>query len=236
VYLYNAKNMNFDRNIARLIDHTILKPEATRNEVRQICAEARQFEFASVCVNSFWVPLAGTELQGSASKVCAVVGFPLGACSTAAKVADTLGAVSDGAREIDMVLNIGALKGGEVASVEADIQAVVEAARSQGAIVKVILETCLLTNEQKVLASQISKRAGAAFVKTSTGFSKSGATVEDVALMRRTVGPDMGVKASGGVRSIEDVKAMVAAGATRIGSSSGVNIVQGGNPVRPGVY
>jgi deoxyribose-phosphate aldolase len=150
--------------------------------------------------------------------------------------------VSDGAREIDMVLNIGALRGGEYDHVEADIRAVVAAAQSQGGIVKVILETCLLTNEQKVAACEISKRAGAAFVKTSTGFSKSGSTVEDVALMRRTVGPEMGVKASGGIRSIQDVKAMVAAGATRIGSSSGVKIVQGegatggGNPTRPGVY
>jgi deoxyribose-phosphate aldolase len=234
--------MNFDRNIARLIDHTILKPEATRSEVRQICAEALRFEFASVCVNSFWVPLVAAELSGSVSKVCAVVGFPLGASSTAAKVAETLSAVSDGAREIDMVVNIGALRAGEDTYVEADIRAVVAAAQSQGAIVKVILETCLLTNEQKVLGCEISKRAGAAFVKTSTGFSKSGATVEDVALMRRTVGPEMGVKASGGVRSLEDVKAMVAAGATRIGSSSGVKIVQGeggtvgGNPVHPDVY
>ncbi|MDQ1471528.1 MAG: deoxyribose-phosphate aldolase [Bryobacterales bacterium] len=239
--------MNFDRNIAHLIDHTILKPEATRSEVRQICAEALRFEFASVCVNSFWVPLVADELKGSASKVCCVVGFPLGASSTAAKVAETLGAASDGAREIDMVLNTGALMGGEYDHVEADIRAVVAAARSQGAIVKVILETCLLRNEQKVVACEIAKRAGAAFVKTSTGFSKSGATVEDIALMRRTVGPEMGVKASGGVRSLEDVKAMVAAGAMRIGSSSGVKIVQadpatveggtiGGDPTRPGVY
>jgi deoxyribose-phosphate aldolase len=239
--------MNFDRNIARLIDHTILKPEATRSEVLQICAEALRFEFASVCVNSFWVPLVAGKLGGSASKVCAVVGFPLGASGTAAKVSETLGAVSEGAREIDMVLNIGALRGGEYDHVEADIRAVVAAAQTQGAIVKVILETCLLNNEQKVAACEISKRAAAAFVKTSTGFSKSGATVEDVALMRRTVGPEMGVKASGGIRSIQDVQAMVAAGATRIGSSSGVKIVQGeggapggatggGNPTRPGVY
>jgi deoxyribose-phosphate aldolase len=249
--LRTAKNMNFDRNIAHLIDHTILKPEATRSEVRQICAEALEFEFASVCVNSFWVPLVAGELKGSPVKVCTVVGFPLGAGSTAAKVSETFGALTDAAdadkpMEIDMVMNVGALRGGEYAAVESDIRAVVAAARTQSALVKVILETCLLTNEQKVLACEISKRAGAAFVKTSTGFNKSGATVEDIALMRRTVGPAMGVKASGGVRTLEDLKAMVAAGATRIGSSSGVKIMQatllpegarsGSTPDVPGAY
>lgn len=218
--------MNFDRNIARLIDHTILKPDATRGEVRQICADALRFEFASVCVNSFWVPLVAGELSGSPVKVCTVAGFPLGAASTAAKVAETLGALSEGAREIDMVINIGALRAGENSVAEADIRAVVAASHAQGALVKVIIETCLLSDEQKVLACEISKAAGADFVKTSTGFSKSGATTEDIALMRRTVGDSMGIKASGGIRTLEDLKAMVAAGATRIGSSSSVKIAE----------
>jgi deoxyribose-phosphate aldolase len=235
---YNRQIMNFNRNIAHLIDHTILKPEATRSEVRQVCAEALRFEFASVCVNSSWAPLVASELKGSGSKVCVVAGFPLGAASTAAKVAESLGAISDGALEIDMVMNIGALRSGETEAVETDIRAVVSASLALGAIVKVILETCLLTDEQKVLACEISKRAGAAFVKTSTGFNKSGATVEDVALMRRTVGPEVGVKASGGVRTLADLKAMVAAGATRIGSSSGVKIVEteGSGAGEPGAY
>ena len=218
--------MNFDRNIARLIDHTILKPEAIRSEVKQVCAEALRYEFASVCVNSFWIPLVAAELKGSPVRVCTVAGFPLGAASTAAKVAETLGALANGAQEIDMVVNIGALRGDESDVVEKDIQAVVAASRARGAIVKVIIETALLTRDQKVLACKLSRQAGADFVKTSTGFSKAGATVEDVALMRRTVGPDMGVKASGGIRTLDDLKAMVEAGATRIGSSSSVKIVE----------
>ena len=218
--------MNFDPHIASLIDHTILKPDATRTEVRQICAEALRYGFASVCVNSFWVPLVAAELSGSAVKACTVAGFPLGASSTAAKVAETLGALAEGAREIDMVINIGALRGGEISVVEADIRAVVAASHEHGAIVKVILETCLLSDEQKVIACEISKRAGADVVKTSTGFSKSGATVEDIALMRRAVGSEMGVKASGGIRTLDDLRAMTAAGATRIGSSSSVKIVE----------
>jgi deoxyribose-phosphate aldolase len=229
--------MTFDRSIARLIDHTVLKTEATSAEVKQVCAEALQFGFASVCVNSYWVPVVTGELSGSEVKVCAVVGFPLGAASTSAKVAETLGAVGDGAKEIDMVLNIGALKDGDTGAVETDIRAVVAAAASKGALVKVILETCLLTDEQKVLACELSKAAGAAFVKTSTGFNKGGATVADIALMRRTVGPEMGVKASGGVRTLEDLNQMVAAGATRIGTSSGVKIVSGTAPEgAPGSY
>jgi deoxyribose-phosphate aldolase len=218
--------MNFDRNIARLIDHTILKPEAVRSDVKQVCAEALRYEFASVCVNSFWVPLVASELQGSPVKVCTVAGFPLGAASTAAKVAETLGALAKGAEEIDMVLNIGALLGGENDVVEKDIQAVVAASQARGAIVKVIIETALLTSDQKVLACRLARHAGANFVKTSTGFSKAGATVEDVVLMRRTVGPDMGVKASGGIRTLDELKAMVAAGATRIGASASVRIVE----------
>jgi len=228
--------MNFDLKIACLIDHTILKPEATRSEVQQVCAEALQYEFASVCVNSFRAAQVAAALNGSAVKTCVVVGFPLGATATAAKVAETLGALADGASEIDMVLNIGALRDGDYAVVESDIRAVVAAASSRGAIVKVILETCLLTDEQKITACQLAKAAGAAFVKTSTGFSKGGATVEDIALMRKTVGPGMGVKASGGVRSPEDVKAMVEAGATRIGSSSGVKIVTGATGGGPAIY
>jgi len=218
--------MNFDRQIARLIDHTILKPDATRAEVLQVCGEALKYEFASVCVNSFWVPVVAGELRGSSVKTCTVAGFPLGAASTPAKVAETLEAVSQGATEIDMVINIGALKSGEPAIVEVDIAAVAEAARQGGAIVKVIIETALLDHDQKVLACQLSMRAGAAFVKTSTGFAKTGATVEDIALMRATVGPDIGVKASCGVRTLEDLKAMVAAGATRVGASSSVKIIE----------
>ena len=218
--------MNFDRTIARLIDHTILKPEAIREEVKTVCAEALRYEFASVCVNASWVALVAAELRGSPVKVCTVVGFPLGATSTAAKVAETRAALSDGAEEIDMVINIGALRGGETTVVEQDIRSVAEASHSLGAILKVIIETALLTDGQKVLACELAQKAGADFVKTSTGFSKSGATVEDIALMRRTVGPTMGVKASGGIRTLEDLKAMVAAGATRIGASASVRIVE----------
>ena len=197
-----------------------------RSDVMQVCAEALQYEFASVCVNSFWVPMVAQELQGSQIKVCTVAGFPLGAASTAAKVAETLGALAHGAQEIDMVMNIGALRGGENDVVEKDIRAVVAASRDRGAIVKVIIETALLTDEQKILACRLSQKAGADFVKTSTGFSKAGATVEDITLMRRTVGRDMGVKASGGIRTLDDLKAMVAAGATRVGASASVKIIE----------
>ncbi|MGD1070702.1 MAG: deoxyribose-phosphate aldolase [Bryobacteraceae bacterium] len=218
--------MNFDRNIARLIDHTILRPDAIRADVRQVCAEALRFEFAAVCVNSFWVPLVAARLHGSPVKDFTVAGVPLGASSTAAKVAETLGALAHGAREIDMVMNIGALRGAENGVVEKDIRAVVAAAHDRGAIVKVIIETALLTDDQKILACKISQSAGADFVKTSTGFAKAGATVEDITLMRRTVGPDMGVKASGGIRTLDHLKAMVAAGATRIGVSASVKIIE----------
>ena len=218
--------MNHDSNLARLIDHTILKADATREEVRQVCAEAREFRFASVCVNGFWVPMVAAELARTHVKVCTVVGFPLGAMSSQAKVAETLAALDEGAREIDMVINVGALKGGELSVVEDDIRCIVEAGHERGAIVKTIIETALLTDEEKVLACEIAVRAGADFVKTSTGFAKSGATVEDVALMRRTVGESVGVKASGGIRTLADLRAMVAAGATRIGASAGVNIMR----------
>jgi deoxyribose-phosphate aldolase len=218
--------MNFDRAVARLIDHTILKPEATRDEVRQVCAEALKYEFASVCVNPFWTKFVAAELRDSPVKVCTVAGFPLGATSTAGKVAETLATLRDGAEEIDMVINIGALRGGERDIVKQDIQGVVLASHGHGAIVKVIIETALLDDAQKIVACKLSQDAGADFVKTSTGFSKSGATVADVTLMRRTVGKTMGVKASGGIRTLADLQAMVAAGATRVGASASVKIVQ----------
>jgi deoxyribose-phosphate aldolase len=218
--------MAIDRTIARLIDHTLLKPEATRADIERLCSEAREFEFASVCVNGFWAPFVAAQLGGTKVKTCVVSGFPLGAMATEAKVEETRIAIEAGATEIDMVLNIGALRGGEGKTVEDDIRAVVETSHAGGAIVKVILETALLDEEHKILGCRLSVAAGAGFVKTSTGFSKSGATVEDVALMRKTVGPKVGVKASGGVRTLEDLRAMIAAGATRIGTSSGVKIVE----------
>jgi len=213
--------------IASLIDHTLLRADATASEIIKLCSEARQCGFASVCVNPYWVTLAASQLEGSAVKVCTVIGFPLGANATSTKVAETETAVRHGASEIDMVINIGELKSGHDDAVRRDIQAVADAAHKGGAILKVILETALLDNDQKVTASTLAKLAGAEFVKTSTGFSTGGATVPDVALMRRTVGPEMGVKASGGIRSLADVKNMVAAGATRIGASAGVKIVEG---------
>lgn len=213
-------------DIASLIDHTLLRPDATREEIGKLCREAVQHKFASVCVNSFWAPLAAAEVAGSPVKVCAVVGFPLGANLTEAKVAETEAALRAGAREIDMVQNIGALKSGDEKTVQADIQAVVGAARAAGAIVKVILETALLSDDQKTKACLLAKSAGADFVKTSTGFGPAGATEHDVALMRRMVGPDMGVKASGGIRTLADAKKMIAAGANRIGASASVKIVQ----------
>ena len=216
--------------IAALIDHTLLRPEATAAEIAKLCREAREYGFASVCVNPYWLPLAAAELRNSAVKVCTVVGFPLGASATAIKVAETERAAHEGASEVDMVLNIGELRGGNASAAEADIRAVVVAARNGGAIVKVILETCLLNDEQKTAACLLAQDAGAEFVKTSTGFSSHGATVHDVALMRRAVGPHMGVKASGGIRTLEDLRGMVEAGATRIGASAGVKIIQALRP------
>jgi deoxyribose-phosphate aldolase len=213
-------------SIASMIDHTILKPEATRDDVIKICREAREYQFASVCVNPYWVPLVRAELHGSSVKVCTVVGFPLGATSTEAKVAETLSALRAGAQEIDMVINVGALRSGEHEAVKLDIQEVVKVAHAAGAIVKVILETALLDDNQKAVACTLAKLAGADFVKTSTGFGPSGATAHDVALMRQVVGPDMGVKASGGIRTLSDFRAMTAAGATRIGASASVKIVE----------
>ncbi len=215
-----------DPGIAALIDHTILKPEATRDDVVKICREARQYGFASVCVNPYWVPLVRAELSGSAVKVCTVVGFPLGATSTEAKVAETAAAVRAGAEEIDMVINIGALRSGDQDAVRQDIRQVVDTSHRSGAIVKVILETALLDDPQKATACTLAKQAGADFVKTSTGFSTSGATAHDVALMRGVVGPGMGIKAAGGIRTLSDLRAMTAAGATRIGASASIKIVE----------
>jgi len=215
-----------DPAIAALIDHTILKPEATRADIIKICREARQYNFASVCVNPYWVPLVRTELQGSPVKVCSVIGFPLGATSTEAKVAEAIAALRAGAQELDMVINVGALRSGDQEAVKLDIQQIVKVAHEAGAIVKVILETALLDDNQKAVASTLSKLAGADFVKTSTGFGPSGATAHDVALMRSVVGPSMGVKASGGIRTLADLQTMTAAGATRIGASASVKIVE----------
>ncbi len=215
-----------DPSIAALIDHTILKPDATREDILKVCREAREYHFASVCVNPYWVPLVARELAGSGVKVCSVVGFPLGATTTDAKVAETAGALRNGAQEIDMVINVGALRSGDFDAVKNDIQQVVRVAHQAGAIVKVILETALLDDTQKTTASKLAKAAGADFVKTSTGFSSSGATAHDIALMRAAVGPEMGVKASGGIRTLQDVQTMTAAGATRIGASASVKIVE----------
>ena len=215
-----------DPTVAALIDHTILKPDATRADVVKICREARQYSFASVCVNPYWVPLVRAELAGSPVKVCTVVGFPLGATSTEAKVAEAAAAVRAGAQEVDMVINVGALRSGDQEAVKVDIAQVVKVSHEAGAIVKVILETALLDDNQKAVACTLCKLAGADFVKTSTGFGPSGATAHDVALMRSVVGPDMGVKASGGIRTLHDLQAMTAAGATRIGASASVKIVE----------
>ncbi len=213
--------------IAGWIDHTLLKPEATVDQVKKICQEALEYQFASVCVNPVFVPLVAGLLHGSPVKTCAVVGFPLGATITTVKVTETLACLLAGATEIDMVMNIGALKGQAYGQVLNDIQAVVQAVHNQRALVKVILETALLTRSEKIIASLLCKEAGADFVKTSTGFGPGGATVEDIALMRRVVGPELGVKASGGIRNFSDTMAMIQAGATRIGASAGVAIVKG---------
>lgn len=223
-------------DIARLIDHTLLRPDATRDEIVKLCREAAQYKFASVCVNSFWVPLAAAELAGSPVKVCSVIGFPLGANLTEVKAAEAEAAVRGGAQEIDMVQNIGALRDGDDKTVQADIEAVVEAGHRAGAIVKVILETAMLTDDQKTKACLLAKAAGADFVKTSTGFGPSGATAQDVALMRRVVGPDMGVKASGGIRTLADAKKMIDAGANRIGASASVKIVQDASTPEAAAY
>lgn len=209
----------------KYIDHTILKPETTQEQVEKILSEAKEYDFASVCVNPTWVSLAAESLKDSDVKVCTVIGFPLGANTSAVKAFETEDAIANGADEIDMVINVGALKAGNDALVLDDIKAVVDASGDK--LVKVIIEACLLTEDEKVRACQLSKEAGADYVKTSTGFSTGGATVADVTLMRKTVGPDMGVKASGGARSYEDAIAFIEAGASRIGASSGVAIMNG---------
>ena len=210
---------------AKMIDHTLLKPEATKEQVKNLCEEAVQYGFHSVCVNSSFVYYCAELLKDSDVKVCTVIGFPLGAMSTAGKAAEAQAAVADGAEELDMVIHVGMIKSGDWDYVKQDIASVVEAAGDK-AVVKVILETCLLTDEEKRKACMICKEAGASFVKTSTGFSNGGATVKDVALMREAVGSDMGVKASGGIRSFQDARAMVEAGADRIGASSGRAIIR----------
>ena len=216
-----------DQALAKMIDHTLLKPEATQQEIAQLCFEAKKHGFASVCVNPTWVELCAQLLKGSTVKVCTVIGFPLGATSSETKAFETETAIRQGATEIDMVINIGALKARDLDTVAKDIRGVVQAAHSRGIIVKVIIETVLLTDEEKTIACLLSKEAGADFVKTSTGFAGGGATIHDVELMRKTVGPQMGVKASGGVRTFEDAASMIQAGATRIGASAGVKIIQG---------
>ena len=212
-------------SIASMIDHTLLKQDATGEQIDRLCAEAAEYHFASVCVNPYYVVRCVKNLKGTGVKVCTVVGFPLGATTMETKVFETLQAVASGAEEIDMVINVCALKSGHIRGVEQEIQAMAAAVEGK-AILKVIIETCLLTDEEKVLACQIAKSCGADFVKTSTGFSTGGATVEDVALMRRTVGPEMGVKASGGIRDYAKAKAMIDAGASRIGASAGIAIVE----------
>ena len=216
-----------DTSLAKMIDHTLLKPDATSEQIAQLCFEARKYHFASVCVNPTWVKLCAQLLEGSAVKVCTVIGFPLGATASEVKAFETGNAIDQGATEIDMVINIGALKAGELEFVAQDIRGVVNTAHARGVIVKVILETVLLNDEEKTIACLLSKEAGADFVKTSTGFAGGGATEHDVALMRRVVGPEIGVKASGGVRTYEDAESMIKAGATRIGASAGVKILQG---------
>ena len=219
-------NLTVQEEVAGLIDHTLLKPDAKRGDVAHLCEEARSAHFASVCINPCWVPLAVAELVDSAVKVCTVIGFPLGASRTAAKVAEAKLALLDGARELDMVLNIGALRSGDYDAAGEEIAALSDLVHASGAVLKVILETCLLSDEEKRKACRLAADAKADFVKTSTGFSTGGATVEDVTLMRREVGPCMGVKASGGVRTLAALAAMVEAGATRIGTSSGMAILR----------
>ena len=213
-------------SLATYMDHTLLKPEATAADIDRIVAEARQYGTASVCVNPYWVARVAAGLAGSGVKTCTVIGFPLGATSTASKVAETRDATAHGAQEIDMVINIGELKAGNDDAVRSDISAVANAAHEAGALLKVIIETCLLSDEEKRRACKLSVAGGADFVKTSTGFSTGGATTSDITLMRETVGPEMGVKASGGIRTLEAAEAMIEAGATRLGVSAAVSILE----------
>lgn len=213
-------------DVAALIDHTLLKPDATRAEIENLCREARELKFATVCINPAWVAIAARLLRGSSVGICSVVGFPLGATTCDVKQYETRRVIFDGATEVDMVINVGALKSGDVKTVETDIAAVVVCCRECGVLSKVIIEAALLTDEEKVAACTLAKAAGADYVKTSTGFGPGGATVADVALMRRVVGPEVGVKAAGGVRDFEALKSMVSAGASRVGASAGVKIIQ----------
>lgn len=218
--------VNVGPEVARLIDHTLLKPDATQDQIAQLCYEARKYGFATVCVNPTYVRLCAQLLTGSSVGICTVVGFPLGATPPEVKAYETQRALDDGATEVDMVINIGALKSRDYALVERDIATVARTSHAGGALLKVIIEAALLTDDEKVKACELAKAAGADYVKTSTGFGPGGATVHDVELMRRAVGPEMGIKAAGGIRSLEDAQAMVAAGATRVGASAGVKIVQ----------
>jgi deoxyribose-phosphate aldolase len=227
----------YPREIARLIDHTLLKPDATRAQIETLCSEAREHGFATVCVNPAWVPLCASLLAGSETRVCTVAGFPLGATLPEVKAFEAARAIAQGACEVDMVINVGALKSGDYRAVERDIAGVVDACRRGGAVSKVIIEAALLSDDEKVKACVIARAACADFVKTSTGFGPGGATAADVALMRRVVGPEMGVKAAGGVRDLKAAQAMIEAGADRIGASVGVKIVQesrGAKPAAPG--
>lgn len=214
-------------DLASYIDHTLLKQNATNEQIIQLCMEAKEYHFASVCINPTHVSLCAELLRNSGVRVCTVIGFPLGANTTATKVFETKNAIQNGAQEIDMVINIGALKSGDYTFVARDITEIAQATHAGGAILKVIIEVCLLDEEEKVIACLLAKQAGADYVKTSTGFSTSGATVGDVALMRKVVGPEIGVKAAGGVRNLEDAEKMIEAGATRLGASAGVQIIQG---------
>lgn len=222
-----SKTITGKPSLASYIDHTLLKQNATIDQIIQLCMEAKEYQFASVCINPTHVRLSAELLRNSGVKVCTVIGFPLGANTTATKVFETMDAIQNGATEIDMVINIGALKYGDYTLVAKDISEIAKATHNGGAILKVIIETCLLSDEEKVIACLLAKQAGADYVKTSTGFSTAGATLEDVALMRKVVGPDIGVKAAGGIRNLEDAENMIEAGATRLGASAGVQIMHG---------
>jgi deoxyribose-phosphate aldolase len=229
----NIPSSAYNTELAAMIDHTLLKADAVAPQIKELCQQACDYGFASVCVNPFWVPLADRLLTATPVKICTVIGFPLGATSTASKVYEASAALEAGAAEVDMVLNVGALKSGEHQKVADDIAGVVRMARGR-ALVKVILETCYLSDQEKITACEIAKAAGADFVKTSTGFGPGGATVADISLMRRTVGPETGVKASGGIRDYETAIAMVKAGASRIGASASIAIVSGQNTTLAG--
>lgn len=232
---YSGDGANVPTDLAKYIDHTLLKPDATAADIDELCDEAKQYGFASVCVNPFWVRRCAERLRGTSVRVASVVGFPFGATPVEVKAFETRKVIRDGAREIDMVINVGAVKSGMFDLVRDDIRKVSDACHESGALNKVIIEAALLTDEEKVVASHLAKEAKADYVKTSTGYGPSGATVEDVLLMRETVGPKLGVKAAGGIRTLEDVRDMIAAGATRIGASAGVQIVGESRGQRKGV-